>query len=107
MSTFEEYQAVATKVPLSVRNNLDRIHLPLLGLQQEAGKIGSLLTTAAASGTLTLTDRQRGELRDRLGEIFWCIALLCNETGIPMQGVAVHSVEQLQARAKGLDPDQR
>jgi hypothetical protein len=107
MSTFEEYQAVATKVPLSLRNNLDRINLPLLGLQQEAGKFGSLLTKASASGKLTLTDGQRGELQDRLGEIFWCIALLCSETGIPMQGVATHSVEQLQGRARGLDPDQR
>ena len=42
MKTFEEFQTVATKVPLSLRNNLDRINFPVMGLQEEAGKIGSL-----------------------------------------------------------------
>jgi hypothetical protein len=107
LSTFEEYQAVAVKVPLSLRNNLDRINLPLVGLQQEVGRIGSLLASASASGKLTLNEEQRGELQDRLGEILWCIALLCGETGMPMHDVANHSINQLQARANTIDPERR
>jgi hypothetical protein len=107
MKTFEEYQTVATKTPLSLRNNRDRINLPVLGLQEEAGKVGSLLASAFGSGKLALTQAQACELQGRLSEILWYVALLCGETGIPLQDVAEHSRAQLHARAKALDPDQR
>ena len=107
MKTFEEFQTLATKVPLSLRNNLDRINLPALGLQEEVGKIGSLLAAASASGKFAMTPEQRTEIQDRLAEVFWYTALLCGETGIAMEDVAAHSIEQLQARTRGLDPDRR
>ena len=107
MKTFEEYQAVATKSPISLRNNRDRIELPVLGLQEEAGKIGSLLISAFASGKLHLTQEQSREVRDRLADILWYVARLCGETGIAMEEVAAHSITQLQARTKGLDPNRR
>lgn len=107
MKTFEEYQVLATKVPLSLRNNRDRINLPVMGLQQEAGKIGSLLMNASASGKFSLTPEQTGEIKDRLADVLWYAALLCGETGIPMQDVAAHSLTQLQVRTKGLDLDRR
>jgi len=107
MKTFEEYQALATQVPLSLRNNRDRIQLPVLGLQEEAGKLGSLLMTALASGKLNLTQEQTGEVKDRLADVLWCVAFLCNETGITLQDVAAHSIAQLQTRARELDPGQR
>jgi hypothetical protein len=105
--TFEEYQAVAAGVSLSLRNNRDRIDLPVRGLQQEAGKIGVLLTTAFASGKLVLTPQQSQELKARLSDMLWCVARLCGETGIAMNDVAEHSITQLHARAQGLDPKQR
>ena len=55
MDTFAQYQAIATTVPLSLRNNRDRLELPITGLQEEAGRIGRLLATASASGRLDLT----------------------------------------------------
>jgi NTP pyrophosphatase (non-canonical NTP hydrolase) len=78
-----------------------------LGLQEEAGKVGSLLGSAFGSGKLTLTQEQASELQDRLSDVLWYVALLCGETGIAMQDVAAHSIVQLQARAKALDPDLR
>ena len=107
METFEEFQSLATKVPLSLRNKRDRINLPVMGLQEEAGKIGSLLATAAASEKFCLTQEQSNELKDRLSDILWCVALLCGGTGIAMQDLATHSIAQLQARTKELDPDRR
>jgi len=107
MSTFAEYQAAATRVPLSLRNNLDRIRLPAVGLQEESGKIGSLLAAASASGRFSLAPVQRSELRDRLSDVLWYVALLCAETGMPLQDLAAHSIAQLQARARDLDPDHR
>ena len=107
MRTFEEYQSVATRTPLALRNNRDRINLPILGLQEEAGKVGSLLAPADASGKLALTQEQTSELKNRLSDMLWYIALLCGETGIAMQGMAAHSLAQLQARTKALGPDQR
>ena len=107
MKTFEEFQTLATKLPLSLRNNRDRINLPVTGLQQEAGKIGALLAAASATGHFTLTPEQRSELNDRLADILWSVAVLCHETGIPMQEVATHGIAQLQDRAKHLDPDKR
>lgn len=107
MTTFEEYQALATQVSLSLRNNRDRIDFPVMGLQGDAGRIGSLLAAASASGAFVLTEEQKRELQDRLADMLWYIALLCRETGTSMQAVAEHSTAQLQARLKELDPDQR
>ena len=107
MKTFEEYQALATQLPLSLRNNRARIDLPVLGLQEEAGKIGSLLATAFASGKHCLTQEQIGEAKDRLADALWYVALLCGETGISMKDVATHSITQLQERMTRLDPDRR
>jgi hypothetical protein len=107
MKTFEEYQALASKLPLALRNNRDRIDLPIRGLQEEAGRIGTLLATASASGTFALTKEQSSEVKDRLSDALWYLALLCKETGIAMQDVAAHSITQLQERMKGLDPNQR
>ncbi len=107
MRTFEEYQSAATRTPLSLRNNRDRVNLPVLGSQEEAGKVGSLLASAFASGKLALTQEQTSELKDRLADMLWYVALLCGETSIAMQDVAEHSLARLQARTKALDPDQR
>jgi NTP pyrophosphatase (non-canonical NTP hydrolase) len=107
MKTFEEYQALVTKVPLSLRNDRDRITLPVTGLQEEAGRIGSLLASASASGKFKLTEEQRREVQDKLSDVLWYVALLCSETGIPMHDLAAHSIAQLEARAKKLDPDRR
>lgn len=107
MRAFDEYQSAATRTPLSLRNNRDRINLPVLGLQEEAGKVGSLLGSAFGSGNLALTQEQINEIQDRLSDMLWYVALLCGETGIAMQDVAAHSLAQLQARIKALDPDQR
>ncbi len=107
MNTFEEYQSAAAKVPVSLRNDRDRIQFPVLGLQEEAGKIGSLLAAAFASGKLHLTPEQSKEVKDRLADVLWYVARLCGETGIGMQELATHSITQFQARAEGLDPDRR
>ena len=107
MRTFDEYQALATKVPLSLRNNRERIELPVLGLQQEAGKLGTLLMAASASGRFALTTEQLREVQDRLAELLWYVALLCKESGMSMQDVATHGLAQLQARNSELDPDRR
>ena len=107
MKTFEEFQTAATRIPLALRNNHDRIDLPVTGLQQEAGKIGALLTVASASGRFALTPEQQSELRDRLADVLWYAALLCQEAGVPMQETAMHSIAQLQDRAQRLDPDAR
>jgi NTP pyrophosphatase (non-canonical NTP hydrolase) len=104
---FEEYQTVATRVPASLRNNLDRINLPLHGLQEEAGKVGSLLGVATATGRLNLAPEQRKELQDRLADLLWYVALLGNETGTSLADIAAHSLAQIQERARRLDPDQR
>jgi NTP pyrophosphatase (non-canonical NTP hydrolase) len=107
MNTFEESQAAAAKVPLSLRNNLDRINLPVMGLQEEAGRIGAVLTQAAVSGRLDLTPEQRSQLQDRLSDVLWYVALICGETGIAMKDVASRCIDQLEERAKQLDPDRR
>ena len=107
MKTFEEFQALATKVPLALRNNRDRINLPVTGLQEEIGKIETLLAAASASGRFALTPEHRSELQNRLADVLWYVALLCGETGMPMQEIAGRSVAQLQERIKQLDPDER
>jgi len=107
VKTFEEFQALAAKTPLSLRNNLDRINLPILALQQESGRISLLFGNAVSSGRLDLTSAQRSELRERLSEILWCVALLGGEAGIPMQEVAEHGVTLLREKLRQIDPERR
>ena len=107
MKTFEEFQTAAIRLPASLRNNRDRINLSITGLQEESGKIDTLASSASASGRFDLTPEQRREFRDRLADVLWYAALLSHQAGIPMQEVAVHSIEQLQQRMKHLDPDER
>lgn len=107
MKTFEEYQSVATQTPISLRNDRDRIQLPVLGLQEAAGKLGSVLAAAFADAQFRLSQEQSGEVKDRLADVLWCVACLCNETRIPMQDLAAHSVTQLQERSKLSDSDRR
>ena len=107
MNSFQECQRIAAEVPVALRNNRDRIELPVLGLQEGAGKVGSVLKVAFESGRFRLTPEQSSEVKDRLADILWCVARLCDETGISMENVAAHSIAQLQARTKDLDPDQR
>jgi len=80
---------------------------PVLGLQEEAGKIGSLLTGVFASDKVHLTQEQSKEVKDRLADVLWYVARLSGETGFGMQELATHSIAQFQARAEGLDPDRR
>jgi NTP pyrophosphatase (non-canonical NTP hydrolase) len=54
-----------------------------------------------------LKPEQREEMQDRLADVLWFVAMLCKESGITMQDVAHHSITQLQARHKELDPDRR
>lgn len=105
--TFEEYEAIVTQVPASLRNNLDRTNLPVRGLQEEAGKIGTMLQAATASGRLALTAEQQADLRDRLADALWYVALLAKESGTSIAQIASHSVDQVKERFSGLDPDQR
>lgn len=107
MNTFSEYERAAASVPVSLRNDRDRIELPVLGLQEEAAKIGSMLTRSLVSGRFHLTQAQSKEVKDHLADVLWYVARLCGETGIGMEQLAAHSVTQLQTRTKGLDPDQR
>jgi NTP pyrophosphatase (non-canonical NTP hydrolase) len=107
MKTFDEYQALATRLPAALRNNRDRVELALLGLQQEAGKMGSLFTAGFATGRFRLTREQVHEARNRLGDVLWHVALLCQEAGLTMQDVAEHSLAQLEARREQFDPGQR
>ena len=105
--TFAEYQGIAAKVPIALRNDRDRIELPVLGLQEAAGRLGKLLSVSFASGKLHLTPAQTSEVKDRMADALWCVARLCGETGISMENTATHSITQLQTRAEGLDPNRR
>jgi hypothetical protein len=107
MKTFAEYQKIAAQVPVSLRNNRDRIDFPVTGLQQDAGKLGSLLAAAFESGKFSLTPEQSEEVKNRMGDILWYVARLCDETGISMESVVTHSIAQFKLRTREFDPDER
>lgn len=105
--TFQEFQNFAIKTPVAMRSNRDRVDLAIVGLQKDAGKIGSLLQAAFASGKLQLTPDQGAEVQDRMSDVLWYIALLSIEVGINMEDLAARSVTLLRDRMKSFDPDRR
>jgi hypothetical protein len=84
-----------------------RLDLPILGLQEQAGKIGSVFAAGCDSGTLVMSQEQTFELRARLADLLWYMALICKESGISLQSVADCSITQLHARQEGRDLDER
>jgi hypothetical protein len=107
MMTFTEYQRAAEVIPVSLRNSRDRVDFPVRGLQQDAGRLGTLLASAFDSGKFKLTPEQTEKVKDSLADLLWYIARLSEETGISMEEIATHSVKQLQLRMKDFDPEKR
>ncbi len=105
--TFAEYETLARQVSPSLRNNRGRVDFPVLGLQEESGRLASTLKNAMTSGRLELTPDLAGNLKNSLSDILWYVAILCGETKMTMDEVAEHSLAQLRDRAKQLDPDRR
>lgn len=101
--SFSEYQMRAVKVPAALRNNRDRIDLPVMGLQEDSGKIGLLLAKALSTGKLSMTSEQAHEVKDRMADVLWYLALLCDEMGLSMEDVANHGIALLQERFGELD----
>lgn len=89
------------RISVSLPGNIDA---PVSELQQDALKLGLLLETAFQSGKFQPTSNQSKEVKDRLANILWCIASLCDETGVSMESVAAHSATQLETRIKGMVP---
>lgn len=90
------------RISVSLKHSRERIELPVSELQQDAVRLGSLLQAAFESREFHLTQQQGEEVKERLANILWSIASLCDETGISMESVAAYSATQLDARIKGL-----
>ena len=91
-----------SRISVSSKHSRKSIELPVSELQQDAVKLGSLLQAAFESSEFHLTQKQGEEVKERLANILWSIASLCDETGISMESVAAYSATQLEARIKGV-----
>lgn len=107
MNTFHAYQNIAVGVPVPWRNDDSRLRLPVVGLREEAGTIGSLVSTYLISGKLALIEAQSEGLKNRMGDVLWYLRVLSNDTGNTLQDLAAHSTVQLRLREKGREPDRR
>ena len=107
MSSFAEYEKVALAVPVALRNNRDRLEIPVTGLQQETGRLGATLAAAFESGEFKLTPPQSEHIKDSWSDMLWYLTRLGHETGCPLEDLAAHSLAQLQLRLKEWDADQR
>lgn len=99
MTTFNEYQRAAVKVPVSRTTDHSPLQFPLLGLQEEVGKLASLLDISLTLNMDALTDDQTEEIRSRCGEMLWYLAHICRELNIDMEDIALRSLQELQNRA--------
>jgi len=77
---------------------------PALGLANEAGevlgKIKKLIrdNEVRFDGTKDLTDAQRADIADELGDVLWYIAALSRDLGVPLNDVAHMNLEKLKSR---------
>lgn len=70
---------------LCIKQDCDRAQLPVMGLQEEGGKLSKLVSTTFASGKFRLTAAQSDEAKDRLVDILSCLARICGETAVLME----------------------
>ena len=73
---------------LSIKRDREEVQLPVMGLQEEGGKLSKLLATTFASGRFRLTPAQSDEAKDRLVEILSCLTRISGETAILMETLA-------------------
>lgn len=81
---------------LCIKRDRDGVQLPVMGLQEEGGKLSKLLATTFASGRFCLTPAHGEEAKDRLVEILSCLTRICGETAILMETLAAtqHPADQ-------------
>jgi hypothetical protein len=92
---------MGVEVAVALRNEQDPVQLPVLGLQEAGGKLSKLLTDTFASGNFHVAPATTDEAKDRLVDIFSCLARICGETAVLMERLAA-----CQHEARGDDPNQ-
>lgn len=89
---------------LCIKADLDRVQLPVMGLQEEAGKLSKLLATTLAAGKFRLTPTKSDEAKDRLVEILSCLTRICGESAVLMESLTAtqHLPDQSASVAEGV-----
>lgn len=90
---FNKYQvhAMATRLP-----NAD-LRYGVLNLAGEAGEVASKYAKSIRDGYDNQVDPV--EVAKELGDVLWCVALICEEIGVDMNTVATMNIDKLASRA--------
>lgn len=100
---FNEYQqAAATTAHYPNRNvRPGGIFYVGLGLAGEAGEVANDVKKIARDDLNHLTEERREKIRDELGDVLWYAAMVADEIGATLDGVARDNLAKLHHRHGG------
>lgn len=73
----------------------------VLKLNGEAGEVAEAIGKFFRDeGFIMLTNTQKKQMIDELGDVLWYISALANELGVRLESIAAWNLEKLQARSE-------
>ena len=72
----------------------------VLELQGEAGEVSEILQKASRKRQGRLTDLDREDLRDELGDVLWAVTAMANHLGIRLSDLMEENREKLLERLR-------
>lgn len=99
---FENYESCALQTVAF--DHMKPMHYLLPALAEEVGEVTGLFAkTFRKTGSYELTEKQREELTDELGDVLWNLAMLSLYNGIDFDYVARRNIEKLAEREENDD----
>lgn len=97
-----DYQAQALKTAI-YPNQGSNFAYPTLGLLGEAGEVADKLKKVIRDNDNVLTDSVREAVGKEIGDVLWYVAVLSQELGLDLNGIAQGNLDKLASRqARGV-----
>lgn len=94
---FNEYQNKAWETAI-YPNKGNNLVYPMLGLGGESGEVLEKMKKIIRDENQTITDEKKEELKKELGDVFWYLAAICKELGVPLEEVIQTNLKKLESR---------
>jgi NTP pyrophosphatase (non-canonical NTP hydrolase) len=99
--TFDQYSygaSLTAKYPEAGEGSINAINYTVLGLTGEAGETANVLKKVFRDESAILTDKNRMNIADELGDVLWYAARLAEELGFTLSDIAQRNLDKLEDR---------
>jgi NTP pyrophosphatase (non-canonical NTP hydrolase) len=95
---FDEYQKRALTTASSTGNEFKDIMHWILGVSGESGEIAEKAKKIIRDKKGAISEADKAELSNEIGDVLWYLAVLAHELGIPLEDIASNNLAKLKSR---------